>query len=92
MDYRATHPSDLCRERVIPCSEQNVTMIIRTAMDADRTILCYGLVPKSLQKYPDAVVAALRKEGIPLWCLGKTATGHPRHPLYLRSDTSVEPF
>src|SRR5262249_47056929 len=92
MDYRATHPADLCRDGVVPCSDKNLGEIVRSAMNADRTILCYGVVPRSLQKYPDAVVAALRKQGIPLWCLGKTTTGHPRHPLYLRSDTSVEPF
>jgi hypothetical protein len=43
-------------------------------------------------KYPVAVVEALRTRGIPMFCLGKTATGRPRHPLYLRSDTPLEPF
>jgi hypothetical protein len=53
---------------------------------------CYGLVPKTLQKNPDAVVEALRSRNIPLFCLGKTATGHPKHPLYLGSDTRLEQF
>jgi hypothetical protein len=25
-----------------------------------------------------------------LWCLGKTKSGAPRHPLYLRRDTPLE--
>lgn len=26
------------------------------------------------------------------WCLGRTKDGSPRHPLYLRADTALEPF
>lgn len=29
-------------------------------------------------------------EGAPLWCLGKTKDGHPRHPLYLKADAPLE--
>jgi len=25
-------------------------------------------------------------------CLGKTKNGHPRHPLYLKADTKLEPY
>jgi len=28
----------------------------------------------------------------PLWCLGRTREGHPRHPLYVRSSQPLEPF
>jgi hypothetical protein len=92
MDYRATHPADLCQVGVVPCSDQNIENIVRLAKTAHEVILCYGLVPKILQKYPDAVVEALRSNRINLQCMGRTATGHPRHPLYLRSDTLLEPF
>lgn len=34
-----------------------------------------------------AVAALLRGAGVALWHLGLTATGAPRHPLYLPSDT-----
>lgn len=30
--------------------------------------------------------------GVPLWCLGKTKTGAPRHPLYVKADTPLEPW
>ncbi|HEY7298180.1 MAG TPA: DUF1643 domain-containing protein [Xanthobacteraceae bacterium] len=92
MDYRATHPSDLCQPGVVPCSDENLGTIIHAALEAEKVILCYGVVSKVLQKYPRAVVEALRSNTIPLLCLGKTATGHPRHPLYLRSDTPLESF
>lgn len=34
----------------------------------------------------------LRRHGIPLWCLGKTGDGHPRHPLYMKGDAVPVPF
>jgi hypothetical protein len=92
MDYRATHPADLCRESVVPSSDKNVETIVRLAKVAREVILCHGLVPKALQKYAAAAVAALRSHRINLHCMGRTATGSPRHPLYLRSDTQPEPF
>lgn len=29
---------------------------------------------------------------VPLWCLGRTKHGHPRHPLYVRGDQPLIPF
>lgn len=28
----------------------------------------------------------------PVYCLGRTKVGHPKHPLYIRSDKAPEPF
>jgi len=36
-----------------------------------------------------AVTSLLREAGARLWCLGVTASGAPRHPLYVRGDQPV---
>ena len=38
------------------------------------------------------VCALLAKGGAELKCLGVTAAGHPRHPLYVRSDAPLIPW
>lgn len=38
------------------------------------------------------VAAELTAAGVELLCLGTTAGGHPRHPLYLKGDTALEPY
>jgi len=35
------------------------------------------------------VTALLADAGVELWCLGRTADGSPRHPLYVRADASL---
>jgi len=90
MDYRATNQSDLTKPGVAPRSHRNLDTIVSFARDADQIIICYGVLPKSLQMYAQDVVASL--QGRQLLCLGRTLFGHPRHPLYLRSDTKPEPF
>lgn len=37
----------------------------------------------------DRVTAALVKKGVPLWCLGLTKSGCPRHPLRLPATTKL---
>lgn len=39
-----------------------------------------------------AVLAKLRDKGIRTHCLGRTAAGQPRHPLYVRADQPLVPF
>ena len=38
------------------------------------------------------VLAIIREMGRMPYCLGKTRGGRPRHPLYLRRDTKLEPY
>ncbi len=38
------------------------------------------------------VVDLFHKEGARLVCLGTTADGHPRHPLYIKGDQPLIPF
>lgn len=88
MDYRATSPKALLA--VTPRSDRNLDCILKHAEYAERVILAYGTLPKKLRRYADDVLRALR--GTPLYCMGKTADGSPRHPLYLPNTAQLEPW
>jgi hypothetical protein len=79
MDLRATDPRRLLTMN--PRSDLNVPFIAEMAGKADRIICAWGALKPPLRRYADDVVMALR--GHQLWCMGKTASGAPRHPLYL---------
>lgn len=90
MDYRATDPKALLS--VAPRSDQNIECIVNMASSrrCASIIAAWGALPKPLRRYADDVVAALR--GRQLHCFGKTASGAPRHPLYLPGTARPEPW
>lgn len=89
MDYRATHPSMLLAEGVVACSPANLPTIIAAARDADIVVLCFGALHKRLAHHGEAVIKALKGEGIKLHALSFTKAGHPGHPLYLKDDSPL---
>lgn len=88
MDYRSTNPKAL--SAVNPRSDANLPKIVELAAGASRIICAWGALPKPLHRYADDVVLALR--GYPLYCMGKTAAGFPRHPLYLPNNAECVPW
>ncbi|WP_262027608.1 DUF1643 domain-containing protein [Microvirga sp. Mcv34] len=92
MDYRATDPKDLLAPGVEPRSAENLPEIVRLAKMAGLVVMAFGALPKPLRHYANETVSALREAGVALHCLGYTADGSPRHPLYLRSDAPLLPF
>lgn len=88
MDYRATDPKQLAS--VNPRSDYNLPFIIEMALTSDRIICAWGALPKPLRRYADDVVSALA--GHQLWCMGKTKSGAPRHPLYLPNSAECIPW
>jgi len=91
-DYRATHPKMLVQPGVEAVSPANLPTIREAARGAGRVVLCHGKLNKALAPAGREIVAALRAEGIDLWCFGTNADGSPKHPLYLRADTPLVPF
>lgn len=93
-DYRATHPKDLSKTGVVPVSEINLLTLRNFAMarHCKGIVACWGKLPKILRPHAEEIVATLTADGHNLWCLGRTKDGSPRHPLYLKSDTPLEPF
>jgi hypothetical protein len=91
-DYRATSPADLSRPGVVPRSPANLEAIVHHAVRADRIVLAFGKVPRVLEGAAEETVMELQLRALDLWCLGTNKDGSPKHPLYLRADTPLEPF
>ncbi|MGD9295424.1 MAG: DUF1643 domain-containing protein, partial [Roseobacter sp.] len=60
----------------------NDRYLLAEAKGADQVIVAWGVHGTHLQRGPE-VAALLQAADIPLFHLGKTKDGHPRHPLYV---------
>lgn len=95
----ATDPNDLFA-RVADSNEptENDAHILRAAREASRIVVAWGA---GARRYPLRVAWVVNlllstDRGIggglfprDLWCLGTTAAGHPRHPLYVAASQSL---
>lgn len=79
--YRATDPRDL-RRATAPNGPDNDAALTTAAARATRIIAAWG-VHGTHQNRAAEVIALLRATPTPLYHLGLTKHGHPRHPLYL---------
>lgn len=68
---------------------ENNHEILLACRGAHRVIAGYGVHGK-LGGRGAFVLAMLRAEGIPVWHLGRTKDGAPKHPLYLKASTQLE--
>lgn len=91
-DYRATNPKALLAPGLVLQSEGNRDLILRAARDAKMVVCAWGAVNRALEPLASALLADLRRQGVETWCLGRTAAGHPRHPLYVAGRTEFTPF
>ncbi len=70
----------------------NDMAIAYAARAADATCVAWGASPYADARWP-AVLEILRCHARrPLYCLGLTSGGHPRHPLYVRRAEPFVPF
>ena len=90
-DYRATKPAMLTQAPAMR-SQENLDIIFGMAKAADVIVCAWGAIPKFLVPYEKETLAVLLTVGKRLYCLGKTAGGKPRHPLYVASATELEHF
>ncbi len=88
---RATDPRAL-REHADPAGPANDWFVRLHAQAAPRTIAAWGACG-ALRGRASEIAGALGViPGIRLECLGVTADGSPRHPLYVRSDAPLIPW
>lgn len=85
--FRATLPRDL-RQAEAPVGPQNDRWLRRAALWADHLICAWGNDGAHLGRDAE-VMALLRQTGRPLFHLGLTQSGAPRHPLYLPRDRAA---
>ena len=88
--FRATDPRDL-RAAAEPIGPQNDAALTEAAGWADSIIAAWG-VHGAHQGRGATVADMLRATGRPLFHLGLSRQGHPRHPLYLPYAQRPEPW
>jgi len=83
---RATNPAEL-RTASDPVGPR-ADVELRAALSADLVVAAWGTgVPFGRDREAMKILAAK-----PLFCLGTTKDGSPRHPLYVKNDTELAPF
>ncbi|HEX9858406.1 MAG TPA: DUF1643 domain-containing protein [Paracoccaceae bacterium] len=86
--FRATDPR-VMRGAPDPTGPDNDAAIADSAHWADRIICAWGSHGAHLDR-GNQVAALLRATGRPLWHLGLTKAGQPKHPLYIGYDQKPE--
>lgn len=89
--YRATKPSDLFNCTAIgvdPVGWQNQKFLAESARRAGLIICAWG-AHGGFMGQEETVRGWLQDTGKPLYALGLTKGGHPRHPLYIPASTQL---
>ena len=86
--YRATDPRDM-RAALDPVGPLNDDAIRNAVPWADQVVCAWGTHGAHLDRGP-AVEALLRETKAPLYHLGLSQAGHPKHPLYISYQTKPE--
>ncbi|MEM9212570.1 MAG: DUF1643 domain-containing protein [Pseudomonadota bacterium] len=88
--FRATDPK-VMRAQNDPIGPANDDAIQDGAVWADQIICAWGTHGAHLDR-GSAVETLLRATGEPLFHLGLSKKGHPKHPLYIGYETQPEPW
>lgn len=92
--YRATSPLTLRAARLVdhatndPCIGPRNDGYLDALPHDERVVVAWGAFPAPVRIAH--VVRLLQPRR--LWCLGVTASGAPRHPLYVRGDAPLVPW
>jgi hypothetical protein len=89
--FRATDPKNLPWGHDEASGPDNDVMTLSTLMCADRVVCAWGAQYGTAYRAKRVMTELMPPFREPL-CLGLTKDGHPRHPLYLRDDTKLEPY
>ncbi len=90
MAYRTSNPFSLPPDELAG-GPGNFEHIGEVAETAGYLVAAWGSHPRAAP-WASALLFAMRAEGIPVLCLGRTKAGAPRHPLYVRGDQPLIPY
>lgn len=83
----AASPKDLLTSNIEPIGSENNQWLIKAYSMSQVTVFCWGAYGNYIQRDEWAY-----RFMNPSYCLGRTKSGQPRHPLYLPSQTTLVPF
>lgn len=84
--FRATDPADMKAEPA-PIGPDNDATLSAIAARAGLVVAAWGVHGSHLDRERQLLTALPR-----LHCLGITAAGHPKHPLYIKATTQPQPY
>ena len=87
--YRATDYRELFRASD-PIGEENNRFLMQAVQRCSTVVLGWGTRGKFLSRDHQVIQMLTGRNDV--YCLGKTKEGQPRHPLYIKGDTNLEPF
>jgi hypothetical protein len=87
--YRATEYRELFKVSD-PIGGENDHFLMQAVERCSIVVLGWGIRGMLLGR--DRQVMSLLADRNDVYCLGKTKDGQPCHPLYIKSDTNIEPF
>ncbi|MSR32228.1 MAG: DUF1643 domain-containing protein [Gemmataceae bacterium] len=85
--FRAASPA-VMQQQADPVGPKNDTWIALWGKKANRVVACWG-IHGSFAERDKEVIPFLGKE---IYCMGRTKSGQPRHPLYLKASQRLQKF
>lgn len=92
--FRATDPEELQTHQgcsMIGSGNENDEAILRSVARCDLVICAWGAHPAALRR-AEHVYGVLRRDRPAVFCFGKTKSGAPKHPLYIKTGTPLEVY
>ena len=86
----STDPSGLSTFDGDPVGPDNDEWLRRIAQRSEKVVLCWGATGGVYEERVQHVLGML--DHMPLWCFGKTRSGHPRHPSRIAYSTPLVPY